>query len=81
MHKAGARLNPFEDGSVHDLKSWIQRGKLKGPWSVRYGEDGRPRWMKRVLPELRPVAEAAAEGVESEEEEEEEEGKEVEAGN
>lgn len=76
MHKSGARLDPFVDGSAHDLKRWAERGNLKGPWSVRYGEGGgRPRWMKRVLPEFRsPAAAAAAEGVKDEEAEKETKG-------
>lgn len=60
VHKAGARSSPFEDGSARDLKEWARQAKLKGPWSVRYGEDGRPRWMKRELPEWSPSASAVA---------------------
>lgn len=63
MHKAGARSSPFVDSSAHDLQRWVKRSKVKEPWRVRYGEDGRPRWMKRVLPEWRnPAAAAAAAG-------------------
>lgn len=60
VHKAGARLSPFVDDSAQDLKGWAQQAKLKGPWSVRYGEDGKPQWMKREVPEWRPSASVAA---------------------
>lgn len=47
-------MNPFVEGSAHGLERRVLRDKAKGswPWTVRYGEDGKPRWMKRVFPEV-----------------------------
>lgn len=54
LHRAGARLDPFVECSPQDLERRVLPDRAKGtwPWGVRYGEDGRPRWMRRVLPRV-----------------------------
>ncbi|CAN0202279.1 unnamed protein product, partial [Ectocarpus sp. 4 AP-2014] len=55
LHRAGAFLNPFaKEASALGLESTVKRGKKpeSRPWRVRYGEDGRPRWMKRIVPDV-----------------------------